>query len=77
MAYQKPVIETFFYLSIYIYSRGSPRKFNIRLWQSEVKTDAKYTFMELNSNYMLRLVPGALHTNLCVELEVCTNQEVL
>ena len=43
----------------------------------KVKTDAKYTFMELNSNYMLRLVPGALHTNLCVELEVCTNQEVL
>ena len=27
-AYKQPIVETFFYPSIYIYARGSPRKFN-------------------------------------------------
>ena len=29
VAYQKPIIEAFFYPSIYIYTRGSLRKFNV------------------------------------------------
>ena len=32
VAYKKPIVEAFFYPSVYIYARGSPRKFNVGVY---------------------------------------------